>query len=683
MDGPNTMPSPGNCLQLLAVALGCGVTASPTALDAQHVLGSPASQTQPRRLHGRFLHITDFHPDGFYKAHTATEDGIACHRGRGPAGPYGAEKTDCDSPFSLVNATFQWLEEHVRDKIDFIIWTGDTARHDSDEKHPRNAAEVIATNRIVSDKFIETFSSKNGKLEIPIVPTFGNNDFLPHNIFYPGPNKWLHTYGDLWKRFIPEDQYHSFQFGGWFHVDVIPGKLAVFSLNTMYFFDRNAGVDGCANPREPGFQHLEWLRIQLQRMRDTNMKAILMGHVPPARTDSKRSWDETCWQKYTLWLQQFRDVVVGAVYGHMNIDHFLLQDTREIDLSVASTGLESKLSTTGDISKQSKGDYLQELRDVWSNLPSSVVGALQAEDYEDGMESFGKKHKGKKKPKDKFKKIGGPYAERYQVTLISPSVVPNYFPTLRIIDYNITGLENTPVWIDGFGNSGSTEEITYPQSWEEEQLAHEHEGARQELRRDLSMPVDEAMRKKKKNKKGRKDKKPHDPNLVVPDGPPKDSGPGPAYLAQPLTFTGYTQYFANLTYLNNKSPNGDKPISEKLKPRKFKYEVLYSTFDDKIYKLSDLTVRSFLKLAYRIGLAEDIKSEMEDNNLVPEEISIMNELDEDDNDEDDEVEVERGGKKHKKKKKKGKHGGKKNKVWLHFLNHAFVSTVSEEDLQRY
>jgi endopolyphosphatase len=589
-----------------------------------------------------------------------------------------------------VNATFDWLEKNAKDDIDFILWTGDTARHDSDERHPRTADEVIQTNRVVVDKFLDTFSSKNGKLAVPIVPTFGNNDFLPHNIFYPGPNKWLHTYGDVWKRFIPEDQYHSFQFGGWFHVDVIPGKLAVFSLNTMYFFDRNAGVDGCANPHEPGYQHMEWLRVQLQRMRDSNMKAILIGHVPPARTETKRNWDETCWQKYTLWLKQYRDVVAGAVYGHMNIDHFLLQDTHDIDLSVASMGSSSDAPQEDAMSVQSKGDYLEELRDAWANLPSSVARALREDDEDIDIDSFGKKHK-KKKSKDKFKKIGGPYAERYQVTLISPSIVPNYFPTLRIIEYNITGLEKTPVWTDHF-NAASSRILD---SWDRQDEPTEE--TREELKRDTGDSMEDAATRKKKKEKGGKDKKPKDPNLAIPDGPPKGSPPGPAYLAQQFTFTGYTQYYANLTHLNNKVPSDQKKGDatsnfQVAKPRKFTYDVLYSTFDDKIYKLSDLTVKSYLKLAYRIGLTEDKKKgasamDMPDEIVTEEEFDIhtvgLDEKEdaESEDDHDSADAARKGGKKHRKHKKKKKHGGKKNKVWLHFLRHAFVGTLSEEEIE--
>ncbi|KAG7135876.1 Endopolyphosphatase like protein [Verticillium longisporum] len=155
-------------LALLALPLlhhGVAVTASPLDVDAQQkILGAPDGGTQdsgattphiqdessapspaskPRKLRGKFLHITDLHPDDFYKAHTSTGEGYACHRSKGPAGYYGAETSDCDSPFTLVNATLEWIRENVVDDIDFVIWTGDTARHDSDEKIPRNQRQVL------------------------------------------------------------------------------------------------------------------------------------------------------------------------------------------------------------------------------------------------------------------------------------------------------------------------------------------------------------------------------------------------------------------------------------------------------------------------------------------------------------------------------------------------------------
>lgn len=36
--------------------------------------------------------------------------------------------SDCDSPMSLVNMTFDWIKKEWAEEIDFVIWTGDNAR---------------------------------------------------------------------------------------------------------------------------------------------------------------------------------------------------------------------------------------------------------------------------------------------------------------------------------------------------------------------------------------------------------------------------------------------------------------------------------------------------------------------------------------------------------------------------
>lgn len=664
-----------------------------------------------------------------------------------------------------MNATFDWIARTLRDDIDFVIWTGDSARHDSDEKIPRNQDQVLSSNRYVASKFIDLFADETAStgLSVPVVPTFGNNDILPHNILLPGPNKWLRVYADIWRRFIPEEQRHSFEFGGWFYVEVIPSRLAVFSLNTLYFFDRNAGVDDCATPSEPGYKQFEWLRVQLQFMRERGMKAILMGHVPPARTNSKQLWDETCWQKYTLWLKQYRDVIVSGLFGHMNIDHFLLQDDKEIDLSLLQESPDTQVSTReemeDELSVESASDYLHELRKHWSTLePPPTLGGNPGGVDQDKKKD--KKKKGSKGGNNKKKNRKYPWGERYSLSLVGPSVVPNYFPTLRVFEYNITGLENAGLWRDS--PEPQVADIT---------TAHQDDAQKHlDLRgapavMDLEWTMDSTANRKKKNPKKDKKKpgKPKDRKLVVPDPPSTSSPPGPAYSAQPLTLMGYTQYFANLTFINNltfvddlsvsalspsppqteerggfsileslagwlsrwrRGKQGDKKPKnphQQPQPREFHYQVEYSTFDDKIYKLDDLTVNSFVELAYRIG-QKTKKSSLKSSDLVEasglegyadddgddDEVQFYDsdDIDEDDTDdenendesdnEDDELEAAekvhkddkkprkgKGGKKkngHKKKKKKAK---KINKTWLHFLDHAFVGTVDNKDLKKY
>ena len=485
----------------------------------------------------------DFHPDQFYKPWSSTESEQDCHRGSGAAGIYGAETTDCDSPFTLVNATFQWINDNLKDTIDFVVWTGDSARHDADERLPRTEKQVLDLNEMLVNKFTEVFGKDDNINDtdptndfiIPIVPNFGNNDIMPHNIMTPGPNFWTKRFLHVWRSMIPEEQRHGFERGGWFFVEVIPNQLAVFSLNTLYFFDNNAAVDGCAKKSEPGFEHMEWLRIQLQFLRKRGMKAILMGHVPPARTDGKQSWDETCWQKYTLWMRQYRDVVVGSVYGHMNIDHFMLQDFEQIKKKTAhgrsSAIKEDNRKSLGEkISIQSSADYLTDLREDWARIPNEPK-SMHSSNWLGQFYNLidvvrKKKHESKK---DKYlQEIGGEWAERYSATLVSASVVPNYFPSMRVIEYNITGVDHRQA-PEGPIYAGE----------EDEYQAH---GGDDEAHDSAST----SRKKHKKKKKHHKKQK-----FTIPSPPSKSSPPGPAYSPQPFTWTSYTQYYANLTRINN------------------------------------------------------------------------------------------------------------------------------------
>lgn len=556
----------------------------------------------------------------------------------------------------------EWVAKEFKDKIDFVVWTGDSARHDNDEDLPRTREQVLELNRFMVQKMAEAFGKHNGDEEdddpnndfiIPIVPNLGNNDILPHNILAKGPNSWTRIYSRLWSQFIPEVQKHSFEQGGWFYVEVIPNKLAVFSLNTLYFFDSNAAADGCAMKSEPGYRQMEWLRIQLQFMRDRGMKAMLMGHVPPVRQEAKTSWDETCWQKYTLWMRQFRDVIVSSHWGHFNYDHFMLQDFKDLDKDTKK-GKMKYFHAVGsgdeddDISTQVKTDYFIQLRDEWAELPAPP--RTESDSWLDFV--LGKK-KDKKKQKKYLKKIGGEYAERFAASFVSSSVVPNLMPTMRVFEYNTTGLES-------YKSDFATIPPPAPFEFDDGE-------------------VDATKKKKNKHK------------FTIPDAPSKSTPPGPAYSPQTLSLLKYTQYFANLTYINNDftqsaasneddvdaakwhegKHKGKKPHDKdyKPKPKKFKYEILYDTKEDDVYRLKDLTMPNLLDLARRIGNyvpPKDDSLDLEPEAAFPDDVE------------------EQGGKKkkkHKKGKKKKDPHRKENEAWYAFIRRAYVHTMSPEDIE--
>ncbi|KAK7061730.1 RFX-type winged-helix domain-containing protein [Favolaschia claudopus] len=359
------------------------------AAPQQVVLQAPAL-TKPRKLHGRFLHITDMHPDPFYRPKTAEK--TSCHRKKGKkkkndSGFYGEPYSDCDSPFRLTNFTLDFLEKKWASEIDFVIWTGDNARHDNDRKLPRTPVEIYDLNRAVAAKMNSVFTSRG----IPVIPSLGNNDVWPHNIMIPGPNSITNEFSSIWKTFIPFPHLQIFQRGAYYAVEVIPDSLAVISLNTMYFYDSNKAVGGCMFKErdDAGNLQFDWLEVQLKGFRSRGMQVWLSGHVPP----SPGNYFPECYVRYVELALRFQDTIVGHLFGHMNADHFFFLEANDLDFFEP-------------VSVKGNAELFHTLISDFSAMPKAKDLSL----------------------------------DDYVVINVSPSVVPNpYLPSFRVFSYNTTG----------------------------------------------------------------------------------------------------------------------------------------------------------------------------------------------------------------------------------------------------
>ncbi|EGO27522.1 hypothetical protein SERLADRAFT_446757 [Serpula lacrymans var. lacrymans S7.9] len=288
-----------------------------------------------RRLHGRFLHITDMHPDPFYK--NGTSQSSSCHRNQpksaARSGYYGTPFSECDSPLRLTNLTLDFLEKNWSAEIDFVIWTGDSARHDNDRKIPRTTDEIYDSNRAVAKKMSKIFLSKG----IPVIPSLGNNDIWRENIMSPGPNTITNEFSSIWSSFIPFASYQVFQRGAYYSVEVVPNALAVISLNTMYFYDANK------------------------------------GHVPP----SSGNYFPECYYRYVELSLRYQDTILGHLFGHMNADHFFFLDAKDLEIwpEAASTGGESPLydSLISDFEELCKTEEVNYDNYAVINVSPSVV----------------------------------------------------------------------------------------------------------------------------------------------------------------------------------------------------------------------------------------------------------------------------------------------------------------------
>lgn len=174
----------------------------------------------------------------------------------------------------------------------------------------------------------------------------------------------------------------------------------------------------------------------------------------------------------------------------------------------------------------------------------------------------------------------------------------------------------------------------------------------------------------KDRRRGKEHPKKH--KFPIPEAPSRSAPPGPAYSPQTLTLTGYSQYFANLTFINSEPrilestsaalnyDVGRDTTRPSIKPKQFEYQIEYDTATDPIFNLTDLTVRSYLQLSQRIGASEKGNAKLAAHNAAFENgISARY--------------IEKGA----------KHDTLKNDdlVWHTFVKRAFVGAVDDDDLR--
>ncbi|CAI4383964.1 ASN_HP2_G0012420.mRNA.1.CDS.1 [Saccharomyces cerevisiae] len=561
-----------------------------------------------RKLHGRFLHITDIHPDPYYVEGSSID--AVCHTGKPSkkkdvAPKFGKAMSGCDSPVILMEETLRWIKENLRDKIDFVIWTGDNIRHDNDRKHPRTEAQIFDMNNIVADKMTELFSAGNEEdprdFDVSVIPSLGNNDVFPHNMFALGPTLQTREYYRIWKNFVPQQQQRTFDRSASFLTEVIPGKLAVLSINTLYLFKANPLVDNCNSKKEPGYQLLLWFGYVLEELRSRGMKVWLSGHVPPIA----KNFDQSCYDKFTLWTHEYRDIIIGGLYGHMNIDHFIPTDGKKARKSLLKAMEQSTRVQQGEDSNEedeetelnrildhamaakevflmgakpsNKEAYMNTVRDTYYRKVWNKLERVDEKNVENEKKKKEKKDKKKKKRITRKELI-----ERYSIVNIGGSVIPTFNPSFRIWEYNITDIVND-----------SNFAVSEYKPWDEffESLNKIMEDSLLEDEMDSSN-IEVGINREKMGEKKNKKKKKNDKTMPIEMRDKYELGP--AYVPQLFTPTRFVQFYADLEKINQELHNSfveSKDI--------FRYEVEY-TSDEKPYSMDSLTVGSYLDLAGRL-----------------------------------------------------------------------------------
>ncbi|GAA5980552.1 hypothetical protein JCM5350_004343 [Sporobolomyces pararoseus] len=477
----------------------------------------PPTKVEAKSKRGIFLHLTDLHPDPHYLynslesdyCHPPTQSITTSHSTLGfaneedklnsgsfnfnfssherdessrdssssrRAGYFGLPSSECDTPLSLLDSTFNFISKHFSTNsptsssssssaspsttvFDLIILTGDSARHDLDPlNYPRTLKEISNLNRLVSEKLRKTF--RGGEKQVKVGVTIGNNDVFPHNVAFPGPNKVTTSLLDLWmeKGFIPEEMKRTFLRGGYYSFEVIENELLLISLNSIYFFEKNSVVEGCPPVEDdlrsvwkegsklmeeidPGSEQLLWLEQQLELAKLKEMKVWIIGHVPPEESN----WYKGCLEQYSELVIKHGQNVLGQFFGHMNQDHFSFltlppSTTTTTNSSSTNPPPSSSLLNSSPIStldsSQLPSILYKHFKQTLSTLSSSSIDENLNEEELLLFSSF----------------------------QVSPSLIPTYLPTFRIYEYNTiddndknpSTLTTTPQSFKSFFSSSSS-----------------------------------------------------------------------------------------------------------------------------------------------------------------------------------------------------------------------------------
>ncbi|KAI8148488.1 Metallo-dependent phosphatase-like protein, partial [Fennellomyces sp. T-0311] len=324
----------------------------------------------------------------------------ACHRQRDETlqttlkkhsrvGRLGAPGEHCDAPLELAKQTIDWVARHWKDKLDFVIWTGDNSRYG-----------VLHLNQVVSKLMAESLEG------VPVIPSLGNNDVYPHNRIV-ADDSILPFFENIWRPWIPKAQRKTFLHGGYFETDV-GKKLRVISLNTMYFIKKNKSVKSCAKAG-PQSEHMRWFEDALRRAHKENVRVFIIGHVPPSPNDYRK----TCFREYLRIASAYNDVISGHFFGHLNMDHFLLYDNQQF----LKAGLPAYDDDDGEFHVMRNIErYVDWLRGMYESLdlPKDTQGTPAVDD------------------------------SNLVAIQVSPSVLPVYYPTVRIYRYTQPDLAMDP-----------------------------------------------------------------------------------------------------------------------------------------------------------------------------------------------------------------------------------------------
>ncbi|XP_055886694.1 acid sphingomyelinase-like phosphodiesterase 3b [Biomphalaria glabrata] len=257
---------------------------------------------------GYFWHVTDFHYD-----HTYSGEKLSCNDQDIPSQLPAYGDYWCDATWKLVMDSINAMAT-IKPDVDFLIWTGDTVAHISDDKLSLELTLEVIQN------LTNALSQRLGK--VPVYASLGNHDFYPNGQASPVVgHPFYSNIADMWQDWVLNQSkaIDDSRQGGYYAVKVSP-NVRLLALNTNLYYKSDKLTPNVPDP----VGQFAWMQRQLQEAKSTGEKVILTGHVPPGLPIPEiTDWYWPVFKtKFMDILFNYTDIIVALHFGHDHYDSF-------------------------------------------------------------------------------------------------------------------------------------------------------------------------------------------------------------------------------------------------------------------------------------------------------------------------------------------------------------------------
>jgi sphingomyelin phosphodiesterase len=273
----------------------------------------PREKEKPSGEVLRMMQITDLHVDDQYAPNCSATclKPICCRENSTPSkkeplsGKYGYEGS-CDVPMELFQS---FVEDASKRNVDFIIWTGDNAPHDSWNNTQKHAYEIAEKIKFELDK---GFNNENTKT--PVFYSLGNHEKYPNDDFKDDEGDMLERMSNIFKSYLDDDSVTTFKEGGYYSKKFGDTKLRIIALNCLVCDCFNFNLFNSSQHYTK--KMFKWLEAELQKAENNGEYVYILNHFP---LNGEFTLTE-CAKRFQALFDRYEYTIRGIFSGHTHYD---------------------------------------------------------------------------------------------------------------------------------------------------------------------------------------------------------------------------------------------------------------------------------------------------------------------------------------------------------------------------